>query len=391
MVDLKNFYRDLPTLEFPLPEVFRKQLFVDVPLDWYIIIADVKNSTAAVNAGKHNEVNLVAASSIIAAINVAKTHEVDIPFFFTGDGATIMVPEQLLRAVLAGLAVHNINSLKNFGLQMHQGFISVQDINEAGHFLQIAKVPFGKNLSKPIVIGDGLKYAENIIKYASKQQDNNVETASVLSLNGLECRWDKVKPPLQENEIVCYLIEAIDPQKQMEVYGNVLEKMEDIFGSIEERNPLSVNRLKLLITFKKIREEMLAKFGRWKADYFIATWLKTFIGRFLIRFNLKIHNVPGQEYLAQVISNADILTIDGRIDTIISAKKEKRLQFLEYLSQQETAGNLVFGHFISKESVMTCYIENRDAKHIHFVDGSDGGYTEASKELKMKFAKHRIA
>jgi len=44
----------------------------------------------------------------------------------------------------------------------------------------------------------------------------------------------------------------------------------------------------------------------------------------------------------------------------------------------------VYGHFISKESIMTCYIQNRDSKHIHFVDGSDGGYTEASKELKRK-------
>jgi len=34
---------------------------------------------------------------------------------------------------------------------------------------------------------------------------------------------------------------------------------------------------------------------------------------------------------------------------------------------------------------MTCYIENMDSNHIHFVDGSDGGYTKASKEFKSKF------
>ncbi|MCW3111115.1 MAG: hypothetical protein JWQ09_5621 [Segetibacter sp.] len=381
----KNFYRDLQILELPIPEVFKQQLFADVPIGWYIIITDVKNSTAAVNAGKHNDVNLVAASSIIAAINVAKKNDVDIPFFFTGDGATIMVPEYLLKDVMVGLNVHNINSMKNFDLQMHLGCISVQDIKDAGHFLQIAKVQFGKNLSKPVVIGDGLKYAEKMIKYAAKDQDENIDDPNILNLEGLECRWDKVKPPLEENEVVCYLIEASDPQKQMEVYGSVLRKIEEIFGPLEERNPLSVDRLKLLVTFQKIRGEILAKFGRWKAADFIATFLKTFIGRFFIRYNLKINNIPGQEYLRQVISNADILTIDGRINTIISGKKEKRLQFIQYLSEQEKIGKLVYGHFISKESVITCYIENRDSKHIHFVDGSDGGYTEASKELKMKF------
>src|SRR5207253_11367920 len=139
--------------------------------------------------------------------------------------------------------------------------------------------------------------------------------------------------------IVCYLIEALDPQKQIEVYGGVLQKIEEIFGTLEERNPLSVDRLKLLLTFQKIKGEMMVKFGKWKMDYFISTFLKTFLGRFFFRYNLKIdNNVTGQEYLTQLISNADILTIDGRINTIISGKKEQRLQFLQYLSEQEKEG-----------------------------------------------------
>ncbi|HEX8545491.1 MAG TPA: DUF3095 family protein, partial [Cytophagaceae bacterium] len=63
---------------------------------------------------------------------------------------------------------------------------------------------------------------------------------------------------------------------------------------------------------------------------------------------------------------------------------EKRLQFIRYLEEEEQNGNLIFGHHINRASVMTCYIENRDDRHIHFVDGSDGGYTAASKELKRK-------
>ena len=384
MDDLKNFYRHLETLQLPLPEVFEMGFFTDVPKGWYIIVADVKNSTAAVNAGKHNDVNLVAASSIIAAVNVAKKNNVDIPFFFTGDGATIIVPEHLLTDVLAGLSVHNKNSINNFGLEMHLGCISINDIQNAGHYLKIAKFQFGKNLCKPLVIGDGIMYAEKVIKLSEPDLLKKTEDPDILNLDGLECRWDKVKPPIEENEIVCYLVEALDPLKQMEVYGRVLQKIEEIFGTIEERNPLSIERLKLLVNFRKMRGEMMAKFGKWKKRYFSSTFIKTFIGRFLIRYNLKINNIAAQEYLKQLINNADVLTIDGRINTIISGKKEQRLLFLSYLLQQETDGQLVYGHFVSKESIMTCFIENRDAKHIHFVDGADGGYTEASKELKMK-------
>ena len=121
-----------------------------------------------------------------------------------------------------------------------------------------------------------------------------------------------------------------------------------------------------------------------KIRFFIIEFLKTFIGRFYFRYNLKINNLRGLDYLTQLISNADTLNIDGRINTIISGKMDKRIQFLEYLSIQEKEGNLIYGYHINSESIMTCYIENRKEKHIHFVDGSDGGYTEASKEFKLK-------
>ncbi len=55
MSTISNFYSELQTLSLPIPEVFRQRLFAEIPVGWYIIIADVKNSTAAVNAGRHND------------------------------------------------------------------------------------------------------------------------------------------------------------------------------------------------------------------------------------------------------------------------------------------------------------------------------------------------
>jgi hypothetical protein len=124
---------------------------------------------------------------------------------------------------------------------------------------------------------------------------------------------------------------------------------------------------------------MMVKYGHWKANYFTIAYLKTLVGRLFFRFNK-----TGKEYLGQLISNADTLIIDGRINTIISGQKEKRIQLIGYLNEQERLGNLVYGHHISQESIMTCYIEDRNDKHQHFVDGSGGGYTEAAKEIKKK-------
>jgi hypothetical protein len=374
-----NFYRDIKALKLPLAQALEEHSFFELPSDWFVVIADIKNSTAAVAEGRHNDVNLVAAGSLIAALNIAKEKRVEIPFFFSGDGGAVLVPSDIADDVVAALHRHN----ENFGLTLHLGSLLVKDIFSRGAVLRIAKVQVGENLSKALVIGSGLKVAEQYIK----QSSGSTQTVSnILDLNmtGLECRWDKVKPPTDENEIVCYLVEATNQSMQTEVYRDVLKKMDEIYGSLESRSPLSVNRLKLLLSLKKMDNEMKMKFGRWRAGYYFRLLFENFLGHFFFGLNLKLGGIHGQDYLLQLIANADTLTIDGRINTIISGKTEKRKQLVAYLTTQEEKGVLIFGHHISKESIMTCYIENMNAKHIHFVDGSDGGYTEAAKELKAK-------
>ena len=380
-----NFYRDIKALRVPLANALEDQSFFALPSDWVVVIADIKNSTRAVAEGRHNDVNLVAAGCLVAALNIAKEKNVEIPFFFSGDGGAVLVPADISDDVVAALQRHNENAQKNFGLTLHLGSLSVEEIFSRGATLKIAKIRVGENLSKALVVGNGLKVAEQSIKKNS-QSVQTVSNELELNMTGLECRWDKVKPPGDENEIVCYLVEATDQSMHTEVYRDVLTRMDEIYGSVESRSPLSVNRLKLLLNLKKMENEMKVKFGRWRTRYYIRLLFENFIGQFFFGLNLKLGGIRGQDYLLQLIANADTLTIDGRINTVISGKSEKRKQLLDYLKTQEGKGLLIFGHHISKESVMTCYIENMNAKHIHFVDGSDGGYTEAAKELKAKAA-----
>ena len=279
-----HFYKELPALNMSIAEVFSNSSFCNIPNDWYIIIADIMDSTEAVRLGRHNDVNLAAAGSLVAALNIARTMDVEIPFFFGGDGGTVLIPSELLQPVMIGLMLHNLNSKKNFGLEFHIGSLSVREVIESGHSLQIAKLQSGNNLNKAIIIGDGLRFAEKMIKQSAKEKSNE-SVVGELNLEGLECRWDKIKPPLQTNEIVCYLIEATEPAAQLEIYRDVLLKIDEIYGSIEKRNPLSLNRLKLLLSFQKIKKEMMVKYGKWKANYFTSAYLRTLVGRLFFRFN----------------------------------------------------------------------------------------------------------
>jgi hypothetical protein len=287
--------------------------------------------------------------------------------------------------VLAALRQHNKKSERNYGITIHVGAVKVAKAYEAGHNIRLTKTRLGNGFDKAVIIGDGLLWAERQIK-ALREPDDAKDEAARLDMMGLECRWDKIPPPRAEQEVVCYLIEANDPAQQLPVYSAVLGQADAIFGAPELRNPLSADRLKLLLSARKMRKEMLARFGRWKLRYFVTELLRTAVARLVHGSKTRLGGYSSAVYLEEVIANADTLTIDGRINTIITSTEEQCRNFLDYLEGQEAAGRLRFGHHINRECIMTCYIQSRDRNHIHFVDGSDGGYTAAATVLKRKKA-----
>jgi hypothetical protein len=382
-----DFYKNLKAIRRPVPDVLTEDhFFVHAPGDWHIVVADIINSTEAVAAGRHVDVNLIAAGCLIAVLNVTKTLEVEIPYFFGGDGGTVLVPAEILPKVLAGLNAHKQNSEKNFSLQLRIGSLSVAEIRNAGYKVMLAKVEESPGFNKAILIGNGFKYAEYIIKKNSRQINSGNSSLDELNLEGMECRWDKVKPPASEFEIVCFLIDATHENDQSFLYGTVLKKMDEIYGAIEKRHPITMNMLKLKADMKKVHREMIARYGKWKPFYLLKTSLLSLFGKIFFKYNLTINNLRANDYLTQLITFSEILTIDGRINTIVSGTEKNRREFLEFLQDLEKKGLIVYGHYVSSASIMTCYVQNIYNKHVHFIDGADGGYTEAAKELKPKLA-----
>jgi len=38
---------------------------------------------------------------------------------------------------------------------------------------------------------------------------------------------------------------------------------------------------------------------------------------------------------------------------------------------------------------MSCYVRNLNERHVHFVDGAEGGYTNAARVIKQKYSLRR--
>lgn len=377
-----QFYSALPLNDIPVSQLAGdERLFADVPSDWHVVLTDIRQSTQALSDGLHHLVNLVATGSIIAVLNIARKADIRVPFFFGGDGATLFMPGSLCAPVLAALMQHRENSKRNFGLDLRVGSVPVADIYAAGLKLKIAKVKMTDVYTIPVILGTGVQYAEKIIKGEDFMPAVPESADTALNLDGMECRWDSIKPPQETQEVVCLLVTIQPDHDQAAAYRTVLTRIDQIYGPPRSRSPVSIERLRLKPTLARINREMRARLGRFNAAYLIENWVRTLIGFLYLRFVKE-----GQHYLKSLVQLSDTLVIDGRINTVISGTAAQRNQLVNALTQLEANGEIRFGLHVCAESVMSCYVRDRRDQHVHFIDGLGGGYTQASRILKRKLA-----
>jgi hypothetical protein len=117
-----------------------------------------------------------------------------------------------------------------------------------------------------------------------------------------------------------------------------------------------------------------------KVNFFelVKTWFTNLYGYIYFRTQ------SGKNYLNKLVEMSDTLVIDGRINTVISGTEQQRLDLQTALNRMEDANEILYALYVSKESVMSCYVRDLEDDHIHFVDGSEGGYTKAASILKNK-------
>ncbi|GAA3967899.1 DUF3095 domain-containing protein [Mucilaginibacter dorajii] len=376
-----QFYAGLPVNEIPLGDLFiNDKLFYNVPENWHVIITDIKGSTTAVMDGKHENVNLVATGSIVSALNIAFKADIAVPFFFGGDGATFMVPPSILQNVMQALALHKDNTLRAFELELRTGTIPVKQIYDAGYKLRISKFCSSGNFAIPIVLGNGLSYAEREIKGNDSLTSYQSQT-SELDLGGMQCRWDKIPPPEDYEEVLTLLVVALHEQEQPEVFRDVICHIDRIYGNTEERQPISVPKLKLKTTFNQLEKKMRTRISNSKIVEILKHW-----GTMLITY-VYLRTKKGKKYLDKLVEMSDTLVIDGKINTVITGTPNQRKELQEVLSKMEDAGQIYYGFHVSSESVMSCYVRDLEDDHIHFVDGAEGGYTKAAGFIKQKLAR----
>ena len=374
-----EFYSELPVNEIRLSKLFaRPHLFSDLPDDWYVIITDIEGSTEAIAKGHHHDINMIATESIVTVLNIIYKNGIDIPFFFGGDGATFILPSKMLLQAMEALKTLSENVLDNFNLKLRVGSVKVAEIRENGFKLMITKTRTTSLLSIPVILGDGINYAEKKVKGEDYQLNSLLKLNPEIDLQGMQCRWDHIDAPLNRDEVISLVVMAKSEEHQPESFSKVIGFLDEIFGNVESRKAVTTSKLKLLTNFSRIKKQMQSQMKEHILLNTTLEWFKTLIGRFY--FNSK----RGKQYLSDLVQLTDDLVLDGKINTVISGTKEQRLLLAAKLQKMEDEQLILFGLSVSDAAVISCYVRDMYLKHIHFVDGIDGGYTKAGSMLKEK-------
>ena len=368
--------------------------FTPLPGDWHVATCDVRNSTLAVQAGNYKHVNTVGAAAVTAMLNAAGALE--IPFIFEGDGSTFCVPPQLLEDAKAALAKTQEMAHRSFGLELRVATVPLAKIRESGRDILVARMRVSENYIQAAFAGGGMGYADQYMKDPATAPLCEVKPGSVPargSLEGLECRWQDI--PSRHGETVSLMVRALsdEPRQVAAVYRDVIAKVREAYGSDEACHPLTPPLATLVpaLSARQLGSEVGVRaadrspFGKWlwlmRARWFVV------LGWFLMKFGIRTGETDWSTYKETLLRNSDVRKFNDVYRQILSGTPAQRTALDAWLAERYAAHQLIYGLHVTDRAHMTCLVFDYSGRHLHFIDGADGGLTFAAKQFKERAAK----
>lgn len=349
--------------------MFNLNFYHKIPSNWYIIITDIKGSTQAVSNGHYKDINVVSVASIIAVQNACG--DTEIPFIFGGDGAFIFAPDLYIDEIKKALVSTKKKSANEFNLLLRTSIIPVEDIHKKGSEIFLAKMKLSPTSCIAMAKGQGLEIAEFFAKQSEDYEVQGSESEDTSIYKGLDCKWDSI--PSKKDYILTLIIHS--QEKNIESYQEIITKINTIApqASLIEKNQTNIH-LSIKNFFKELK---ITHKGMSKFTTFLTGCFKMYLSYWISKYKKKpLVPLDDLEY------NTDQVKFDNSLRMVIDVSKNEKDSILKYLNNLQDLNKITFGYHAGKAAVITCFV--RSAKgHVHFVDGSGGGYTKAAEQMKL--------
>ena len=232
--DPYRFYEQLESFS-DFSDLMNDRHYSRVPAGWTVVITDIRGSTAAIEEGRYRDVNTIGAASIAAVQNLLlKT--VDFPYVFGGDGATLLIPNQHVKAVAKELAALKNLSKRNFKLTLRVGMVDVSEVTAKHICVEVAKYELCKGKCIAIFRGGGLVVAEAKVKGDSKAYEIPETKSLRVNLSGLTCRWKDI--PSRRGRVMTLLVSANPARQQALIYNKFFDALKRVFCDLKVAHPV---------------------------------------------------------------------------------------------------------------------------------------------------------
>jgi hypothetical protein len=386
-----RFYAELQVIT-DFGGVTRAGSYLPLPGDWHIALCDVRDSTAAVQRGQYKNVNSIGAAAITAVLNAAG--DTDIPFSFEGDGCVLCVPPRLLDDTRAALAKTREVARESFDLDLRIATVPVARIREAGHEIRVARYRVSEHYVQAVFAGGGVAHADSLIKNPATAPHYVIEPGAVTprgSHEGFECRWRDI--PSRHGETVSLMVRALgtDAERAAAVYREVIAKVREIYGDDDACHPISVPELAMTLDHRGLGNEVgIRAAGRGALDQWLALmrtrWF-VLLGTLLMKLGIRTEETDWGRYKETLVRNSDVRKFVDIYRQILAGTAAQRELLAAWLESRYAQGELIYGLHFTDRAHMTCLVFNYAGRHLHFVDGADGGLFLAAKAFKERAAR----
>jgi len=384
----RDFYKNIKGFD-TFSELTNPERYTPVPDDWYIVMTDIEGSTQAIADGRYKDVNLVGATAIIAILNIAE--DAVLPYVFGGDGATLLIPKDLLEKTRKALSAVCAKVNETFGMTLRAGCVSLHDLYARGATLNVAKFDISPHISEAMFQGTALTLAESWMKKGGGTVLLcEADTAHAPDLTGLECRW---QPIHNRNGIILSLMVQVPPShaaQARDIYTGLIKDIENIYPDYKKSSP--VHAAGLNISFSPVtlkRDVQLRSNNTYAARImrFFKVLMINAIGQVSFKTGKPVGGFDGQQYLSEMVANSDTRKFDEMLRMVIDSTAEQRQALEEMLRARQAKGEIFYGVHTSSQALMTCLVFNLHGNHLHFIDGADGGYALAARGMKGQMGK----
>jgi Protein of unknown function (DUF3095) len=167
----------------------------------------------------------------------------------------------------------------------------------------------------------------------------------------------------------------------------IVRALADILGDAPgSASPIRAENMRFVWPPRGLRAEAIAVRGRVPyALYWLGIWAQSWLQALAQRFDLKMGAYDAPAYRAELQRNSDHRKVADTLHMVLDCTAAESAAIEAYLAALHAHGRIAFGTRRADRAMMTCLVFSLEqSRHVHFIDGADGGYALAALQLKAQ-------